>query len=257
MKISNFADYRVKRLPYYGPDGDENTKCDFSMESGENHYSLEEIYDSLSPYRRAKADSLKNENLRMQSIFGGALLEEMLRDKGIEEPFVYKHSDRSKPLMDGIFFSLSHCRKWVACITSSEPVGIDVEMYGRYKASVASRFFTKEESDFISKEKESDFYFTYLWTCKEAVAKCLDLPLLEICKKCDMLDLLKKEKENKENGKEYLVSEIGDIDLEKLVASFKADYMHVDAIYKADRKEKICIESHLLEDAVVSMAMLI
>ena len=173
MKILDFAKVRVAPIP--------------EIKTQAEQEAVEKAYQALSVMRKQKAEARKSDKARKESIFAGFLLEEMLKEKGVETPIVYAYSKRGKPEVSGADFSLSHCKKWCACIVSDLRVGVDVEMLGRYRQSVVERFFTEQEQTFLESEKEdADFYFTVLWTCKEALAKCLDLPLPEVCKQFDM-----------------------------------------------------------------------
>lgn len=176
MKISDFADLELEQIPLADTE-DADAK-------------IKEYYISLSPARKEKADAIKSRSSRRQSICAGHLLEDMLRAKGLSAPFSYGMSEKGKPFLEGVQFSLSHCKGWCACIVADQMVGVDVEMLGRYRDSLCRRFFTKEENVFLEKVTDVDFYFTLLWTGKEALAKCLDAPLDEVCRDCNMQPLL-------------------------------------------------------------------
>ena len=124
----------------------------------------------------------------------------MLRVRGLSAPFSYGMSERGKPFLEDVQFSLSHCKGWCACIVADQLVGVDVEMLGRYRDSLCRRFFTEAEQVFLQKTTEADFYFTLLWTCKEALAKCLDIALTEVCQNCNMSPLLQTLKTKPSQG---------------------------------------------------------
>ena len=181
MKISDFADLGLEKIPL--------------ADTKEAGAKIKEYYASLSPARKEKADAIKHQSSRMQSICAGHLLEDMLRVRGLSAPFSYGASERGKPFLEGSQFSLSHCKGWCACIVADQLVGVDVEMLGRYRDSLCRRFFTEKENAFLEKVTDVDFYFTLLWTCKEALAKCLDVSLEEVCQNCNMHPLLQALKE--------------------------------------------------------------
>ena len=66
--------------------------------------------------------------------------------------------------------------------------------------SLCRRFFFVVEQVFLQKTTEADFYFTLLWTCKEALAKCLDIALTEVCQNCNMSPLLQTLKTKPSQG---------------------------------------------------------
>lgn len=185
MKISDFADLGLEQIPLVGTE--------------EADARIKDYYASLSPARKEKADAIKHQSSRRQSICAGHLLEDMLRARGLSAPFSYGVSERGKPFLEGSQFSLSHCKGWCACIVADQLVGVDVEMLGRYRYSLCRRFFTEEENAFLEKVTDVDFYFTLLWTCKEALAKCLDVPLDEVCQNCNMRPLLQTLEEKPKN----------------------------------------------------------
>jgi 4'-phosphopantetheinyl transferase len=77
------------------------------------------------------------------------------------KPYVY-NSDT--------YVSLSHCDKMVAVAISDFPVGIDIENLNDKAFRIKDKFAS--DSDLLFKGGEEDaFYFTKLWTIKEAVYK--------------------------------------------------------------------------------------
>lgn len=149
----------------------------------------EHRYHFLSEYRQKKADACATAEARSQSIMAGYLLEKQLRNAGIQGEISYGKSPRNKPVLTNrnLAFSLSHCRKISVSVVSPIQVGIDAEQIGRGKKSIAERFFHPAEITLLENLPENTFQriFTVLWTAKEAMAKCLDVPLVEICQKVD------------------------------------------------------------------------
>lgn len=144
--------------------------------------------DGLSRQRREKAHRCKSESAKRQSIVSGLLLEENLHEYVGEIEYVF--SERGKPRLKGSdspHFSISHCKKYAACAISNTPVGVDVEQVGRGKLAEAERFFCERESRLLTSLSSAaqDHVFTVLWTAKEAVSKCFDVPLVEVCHQTD------------------------------------------------------------------------
>lgn len=74
---------------------------------------------------------------------------------------------------EDIYFNISHSNEIVACGISDKEIGIDIEKMRKYNPLVVKRFFHEDEYKFlqsIEKDKQ-DFYFTKLWTMKEAIVK--------------------------------------------------------------------------------------
>ena len=147
------------------------------------------IYQSLSEYRRRKADACDTIETRRQSLLAGYLLEGQLRDAGVQGELCYVESQRKKPQLKNqtLQFSISHCKKISTSVVAPWQVGIDAEQVGRGKMEIAERFFHPMEISLLQNQTDEIFqrFFCILWTLKEAGAKCLDVPLTEICRKFD------------------------------------------------------------------------
>lgn len=147
---------------------------------------LQAIYATLPIIRKEKADKIKAENHKKQSILAGYLLEKMKQElshsykismQELEiaclpqgKPYFIKHPEYG--------FSLSHTDHFVGlCIAKDIPMlGLDLEKCKEAKMSVAKRFFTKNEYQYLEEKKpgeERDQAFFKLWTRKEAVIKAL------------------------------------------------------------------------------------
>ncbi len=81
------------------------------------------------------------------------------------KPFLEKHSD--------IFFNLSHCKGFAACVVSDAENGIDAELIRPYSGNAAKRVFTENEMRFVSESDNPNENFFRLWTLKEAVGKSM------------------------------------------------------------------------------------
>lgn len=184
------------------------------------------LYSKLSKARREKVDRANIDSRKAEELMAGSLLEDMLQQElGSQVELEYYYSDRQKPFLKNsdLFFSISHTAGVVACGISDKWIGIDVERRGRYKRLVAEKYFSEQELDLLRGHREDlpddlnsiddknysaaayaeemasdvgaeatkvDLVFTVLWTAKEAVAKCVDIPVVEVCKKYDMSYLL-------------------------------------------------------------------
>ena len=114
------------------------------------------------------------------------LLREMLREEwGITAPVILK-TENGKPYVenDGVYFSVTHTPGLVACAIADCEVGIDCE-YVKERSSeemkkFASRFFTRNEIDFLAQEGYSPLSFYKVWTGKEATLKKLGTTMKDI-----------------------------------------------------------------------------
>jgi 4'-phosphopantetheinyl transferase len=88
----------------------------------------------------------------------------------------FQQDERDRPyfLASDIHISLSHSFPFVAAIIcKGQPVGIDLERYGRNIEKIGPRFLSQEEWR-IREHSHQDL--TQAWTCKEAVYKAMGAP---------------------------------------------------------------------------------
>ena len=100
-----------------------------------------------------------------------------LRLKEWNGDFVYNEHD--KPFMqnvlgnriEGVDFSISHCKNAIAVALSERPVGVDVESFRHAEEPLLKRTMNPEEQTQVREAEDPAEAFTRLWTCKEAVLK--------------------------------------------------------------------------------------
>lgn len=99
--------------------------------------------------------------------------------------FVFNEHD--KPFMqnasgeriEGVDFSISHCKNAIAVALSDRPVGIDVESFRHAEDALLRRTMNPEEQAEVLTAPDSAEAFTRLWTKKEAVLKYLGTGLVD------------------------------------------------------------------------------
>lgn len=82
------------------------------------------------------------------------------------------------PQQPEICFNLSHSGNFAVCIIADKPCGIDIEGGRTIKLSVAQRFFSSWEYEWIQSAKDTvgqEERFLRIWTLKEAYAKLTGL----------------------------------------------------------------------------------
>ena len=129
----------------------------------------------LSEQRRQQVLRFKYE-LGRKTCAGAYLLlcEALRKEYYITERPVFEYGEHGKPFIKGhpeIYFNISHCREAVACVTSSRPVGIDVESIRSYRESLVNYTMNEKEVEQIKHAERPDVEFIRLWTRKEAVLK--------------------------------------------------------------------------------------
>ena len=127
--------------------------------SGEKY---DACYAALPDWRKKKADSLKQEQARAQSVGVWTLWMQVCRKEGLPEDVSY---------------NLSHSGNYVMCAYSTRPgarVGCDLEMLGEFREKTARRFFCQEEYACILKEEREEErrnLFYRFWVLKESFLK--------------------------------------------------------------------------------------
>jgi len=107
----------------------------------------------------------------------GRLQPFQLRLKEWNGNFVYNEHD--KPFMqnalgeriEGIDFSISHCKNAIAVVLSDRPVGVDVESFRHAENALLRRTMNPEEQEEVRTAADPAEAFTRFWTRKEAVLK--------------------------------------------------------------------------------------
>ena len=127
--------------------------------SGEKY---DACYAALPDWRKKKADSLKQEQARAQSVGVWTLWTQVCRKEGLPKDVSY---------------NLSHSGNYVMCAYSTRPgarVGCDLEMLGEFREKTARRFFCQEEYAYILKEEREEErrnLFYRFWVLKESFLK--------------------------------------------------------------------------------------
>lgn len=137
-----------------------------------------QLLDIFPENRRKKILSCRRKNNRLQSYGASLLLHRILNEHGKSMGDVF-YSETGKPMIEGIFFSISHSANRVMCAVSSETVGCDIEKIKEGEhleqrlEKVAKRFFSEHEvrklEHVSEEERKSAFY--QIWTMKEGYVK--------------------------------------------------------------------------------------
>ncbi|MCQ2802684.1 MAG: 4'-phosphopantetheinyl transferase superfamily protein [Bacilli bacterium] len=145
--------------------------------------------DLLGKTRKNKANLIKNENEKKLSILAGVLLYNALGKEADE----VKYDANGKPYLEsGKYLSISHSGSKAVVVTSSFPIGVDIQEMKEPDYKICKQFFSKEESNINDKV---DFYKA--WTSKEAYMKASGVSLNEALKenihKVDGYQIIKSE----------------------------------------------------------------
>lgn len=123
------------------------------------------LWESWSSTEKQRRMERMTPQKRLQSLCGDALARQMLsKVLGIApQEIVFTYTENGKPLVDGLYFNVSHSGNLVGCAVSQRPVGLDLEQI----RPAPPRLRCAMEA-----EGESDEAFFRLWTKREALLKC-------------------------------------------------------------------------------------
>ena len=113
------------------------------------------------------------QNSCLQQLAAGLLLRYALQKAGMDLMTVkIERNEHGKPMMDGLFFNISHSGDYIAVATGDYPVGIDVETKSDQDLKITRRFYSEEEQRAVRTAADPQKEFRRLWTRKEAYVKC-------------------------------------------------------------------------------------
>lgn len=137
-------------------------------------------YNSLSAYRREKADKVKFPEDKKRSVAAGMLLNRGLSEYGLREcDMVYGTNRNGKPFFreyPQIRFSLSHSGEYVMAAFSDVEIGCDIQQMKHTDLKIAHRFFAPEEYRYVTGWEEADAQeeaFYRIWVLKESFLKAV------------------------------------------------------------------------------------
>ena len=137
-------------------------------------------YNSLSAYRREKADKVKFPEDKKRSVAAGILLNQGLSAYGLREcDMVYETNLNGKPFFreyPQIRFSLSHSGEYVMAAFSDVEIGCDIQQMEQTDLKIARRFFAPEEYAYIKEQEEESAQeeaFYRIWVLKESFLKAV------------------------------------------------------------------------------------
>ena len=141
----------------------------------------DDFTETISEYRLKKAKNYKNEDDRKLSILSSLLLDKALKKHDLSErDMKYTFNAYGKPYFanaEDLHFSISHSGEYAMVVLSDKEIGCDIQQIKNINLSIADRFFTAEEKNYVTCTED----FFRIWTLKEsfikAIGKGLALPL--------------------------------------------------------------------------------
>lgn len=166
-----------------------------SINPFKNNVLYNQAYDSLSEERKEKADALKSDLKKRQSVAAGWLLgyvqknwkKEFIPEKKQKTEIGQEAEKRHQPEKERkqekgqqseteteLYTNLSHSGVYAACIVGDSAVGIDIERVRTFREGIVRKCFSASEQSLIeaaTSTEERDELFTRIWTRKESIAK--------------------------------------------------------------------------------------
>lgn len=151
---------------FFQQDIDENTKLGIWRIEEDEDFFLQHV-----PLQR----EITHPHKRLQHLAGRFVLQHLFPDFPVS---LIKIADTKKPFLENeaYHFSISHCDDYAAAIVSTtERVGVDVEVPTAKIERIKNKFLNKEEMSMLengaSELEIPNSKLTLLWCCKEAVYK--------------------------------------------------------------------------------------
>ena len=142
--------------------------------------TLEELMELSKHHYDHELEGISNEVRKKERILSRYLLEMLI---GKVADVHYEAS--GKPIMDGVNFSISHTKNFVAVIVGSDTVGVDIEHKSDRIFKVTEKFMHSDELNTLSSfaknteqtgifSAEAQKFALLCWCAKETVFKMID-----------------------------------------------------------------------------------
>lgn len=132
----------------------------------------------ISKDRMESANKYKFHDDKKRSLLAELIVRYALKcDFGLNgRSIFFEKSSFGKPYIKDspLHFNISHSREYVICAVSDRPVGIDIEIYGKYQKNLLNYFHQNERLFLMKIPVETRWkYFYNLWSLKESFIKYL------------------------------------------------------------------------------------
>lgn len=140
----------------------------------------ERLLDLVGADRREKVLRYRMPDDRKRSLGAGIIIRKILNENGLCEDCL-KYSENGKPVVNGVFFNVSHGGDYVVGVAADCEIGCDIEKNVNAPLEVAEHYFYLSELEYIRSSADKSRAFFTLWTLKESYMKMtgrgMSLPL--------------------------------------------------------------------------------
>lgn len=130
----------------------------------------EKILELVGVERRKKVLKYRMSDDRKRSFGASIIIKKILDENGFCEKDL-KYSKNEKPIVDNLFFNVSHSGNYVVGVLSDCEVGCDIEKISEASLEIAERYFCPTELEYIKSADDKNKAFFTLWTLKESYMK--------------------------------------------------------------------------------------
>lgn len=120
--------------------------------------------------RRKKVMRYYRPDDRKRSLGAGIIIKKILNENGLSECDL-KYSENEKPVVDNLFFNISHAGDYVVGVLSDCEVGCDIEKNDNAPLKIAEHYFYLSELEYVKTADDKSKAFFTLWTLKESYMK--------------------------------------------------------------------------------------
>ena len=158
-----------------------------------NNYTdndYQDMLNSLNVDDKKKITEIIRISDKKLSILSRFLLKSILSQKYHLDYNNIFFNEYNKPLIEGIFFNISHSYEYVVLAFSNNEIGIDIEKIRKVDLNIINGFCTDNEKDYILNSKDKYKSLFEIYTLKESYFKMLGTDLSNI-KNVDLINNVK------------------------------------------------------------------
>ena len=151
-----------------------NSKPCFIYYSNVQNLNIEKEINNLPTIRKEKANRLKFEPDKKQSIGSYLLLKKALALHHIKiENYEYLVEENGKPYLKNCpyNFSISHSGDYVAVAVSKAQIGVDIEKIRELDLKIINQISSEKDLEYFDNSSDKKDTFFKIWTFKEAFVK--------------------------------------------------------------------------------------
>jgi len=140
------------------------------------------MYNILNATDQNKISKLINKQDKKLAILSKYLLKNILSQKyNLDYNNIY-YNNFNKPLINDIYFNISHSNDYIAIVFSKNKIGIDIEKIRKVDLNIINYFCTQKEKNYILNSKNKYKRLFEIFCLKEAYLKMIGIDLFNIKK---------------------------------------------------------------------------